>query len=121
MLNQKNLLAGLIAASFGAIALPSYAADIYVTIDPPARRIERMEPRTGYVVVPGNWVWRNKKHEWVPGRYVAERKGYSYYGDRWVQHDNKKWTNQRGGWARDSDGDGTPDRNDNAPNNPRRQ
>jgi hypothetical protein len=36
-------------------------------------------------------------------------------------HDNNKWTMQRGGWSRDSDHDGTPDRSDNYPNNPRKQ
>ena len=120
MLNRKTVFAGAIALSFGAFALPSYA-DIYVTVDPPARRVERMEPRAGYVIVPGNWQWRKGKHHWVPGRYVAERQGYNWHGDRWVQHDNKRWTMQRGGWARDSDGDGTPDRLDSRPNNPRRQ
>jgi hypothetical protein len=51
---------------------------------------------------------------------VAERKGYRWERDRWVQHDNR-WTMQHGGWSRDSDGDGTPDRVDSQPNNPRRQ
>ena len=61
------------------------------------------------------------EHPGVGGHHVAERKGYRYENDRWVRHDNNKWTMQRGGWSRDSDGDGTPDRSDNAPNNPRRQ
>lgn len=87
----------------------------------PARRVERMEPRAGFVIVPGNWQWRNSRHHWVPGRYVAERKGYNYRGDRWVQHDNRRWMMQRGGWSRDTDGDGTPDRSDARPNNPSRQ
>jgi hypothetical protein len=121
MLKLKTLSAGVIAASFAAFALPSQARDVYVTIDPPAPRIERMEPRSGYVIVPGNWQWRNGRHHWTSGRYVAERRGYNWQGDRWVQHDNRRWTMQRGGWSRDSDGDGTPDRIDNAPNNPRRQ
>lgn len=121
MSNRYKLPAGLIALSFAAIAAPSYARDIYVTTDPPARRVERMEPRAGFVVVPGNWQWRNNSHHWVPGRYVAERKGYNYRGDRWVQHDNRRWTMQRGGWSRDTDGDGTPDRSDARPGNPNRQ
>ena len=121
MLNRKTLVAGLLGASFVAFALPTYARDVYITVDPPARRVETFEPRAGFVVVPGNWQWRNGKHQWVGGRYVAERPGYNWHGDRWVQHDNRKWTMQRGGWMRDSDGDGTPDRVDGAPNNPRRQ
>ena len=121
MVNRKTLLAGAIVASFAGFALPSYAAEVYITLDPPARRVETFEARPGYVVVPGNWAWRNNKHVWVPGRYVAERQGYRYQPDRWVMHDNKKWTMQRGGWSRDSDHDGTPDRLDSQPNNPRRQ
>ena len=121
MSNRCTLPAGLIALSFAAFSAPSYAKDIYITIDPPARRVERMEPRAGFVIVPGNWQWRNSRHHWVPGRYVAERKGYNYRGDRWVQHDNRRWMMQRGGWSRDTDGDGTPDRSDARPSNPNRQ
>jgi hypothetical protein len=118
MVNRKTILAGLIAA----ILLPSYAAaEVYISIDPPARRIEHFDARPGYVVVPGVWEFRNGKHEWVAGHYVAERKGYRYQGDRWVRHDNDQWTMQRGGWSRDSDGDGTPDRLDSHPYDPRRK
>lgn len=37
MSNRFALPAGLIALSFAAFPAPSYARDIYVTIDPPAR------------------------------------------------------------------------------------
>jgi WXXGXW repeat (2 copies) len=121
MVNRKTLLAGAMIAALGGFSLPSYAASVYINVDPPAPRSERFEPRAGYVVVPGAWEWRNGKHEWTAGHYVAERKGYNYQPDRWVQHDNKKWTMQQGGWSRDSDGDGVPDRLDNHPNDPRRK
>ena len=78
---QKLLLAG-IAATFAGFALPSLAEDHYVTIDPPARRMEKYEMRPGHVWVPGAWQWRNGKHEWVPGHHIAERKGYRYAPDR---------------------------------------
>ena len=118
MANRKTLLAGLIAA----LLLPSYAAaEVYISIDPPARRVEHFAPRPGYIVVPGVWEWRNNKHEWIAGHYVAERQGYRYQNDRWVRHDNDQWTMQRGGWSRDSDHDGVPDRLDSHPNDPRRK
>ena len=120
MKKRNHLLAGLAAASFAAFALPAFA-ETYIRIDPPAPRMEHHDAREGYAWVPGAWHWQNKKHVWTEGHYVKERKGYRYEKDRWVMHDNNQWTMQRGGWSRDSDGDGTPDRSDNSPNNPRRQ
>jgi hypothetical protein len=101
----KTLLAGAIVGSFAGFSLPSYAEDLYINVDPPARRAEKFERRPGHVWAPGVWEWRNGKHEWVAGHYVPERKGYRYEADRWVQHDNQKWTLQRGGWSRDSEGE----------------
>jgi hypothetical protein len=120
MVTRKILIAA-IATTLAGFALPSYAEDVYIQVAPPVRRVERYEPRAGYVWVPGVWVWKDGKHEWVAGHHVAERKGYRYAPDRWVIHDNDKWTYQRGGWNRDSDGDGTPDRLDSQPNNPYRK
>jgi hypothetical protein len=104
MVNRKTLLAGALAATFVGFSLPSFADDLYINVDPPARRVERYDARPGQVFVPGNWEWRNGTHVWVDGHYIAERKGYHYEPDRWVQHDNQKWTNQRGGWGRDVEG-----------------
>jgi len=121
MVTRKKLLLAGIAATFAGFALPSFAEDVYITTDPPVRRVEKFEHRPGHVWVPGAWHWNNGKHEWMAGHHVAERKGYRYAPDRWVRHDNDKWTFQRGGWNRDSDGDGVPDRLDNHPNNPNRK
>jgi hypothetical protein len=120
-MNHKTLIAASMVAAFAAASIPAFA-DLYVSIDPPARRVEHMEARSGYIIVPGSWQWRNGKHHWVEGRYEAERPGYRYENDRWVQNShNNKWTMQHGGWSRDSDHDGVPDRQDNHPNDPRRQ
>ena len=121
-MNQRKLIIAALATTLAGFALPSFADDLYINVAPPARRVEREEHRAGYVWVPGVWAWRNGKHEWVAGHLVAERKGYRYMPDRWVTHEeDSKWTFQRGGWNRDSDGDGTPDRLDRAPNNPYRK
>ncbi|HEY5000055.1 MAG TPA: hypothetical protein VII36_12955 [Usitatibacter sp.] len=120
MVSRKLLLAGL-ATTLAGFALPSFADDLYIDIGPPARRAERVEHRKGYVWAPGIWQYSNGKHEWAAGHLVAERKGYTYAPDRWVSNDHDKWAYQRGGWNKDSDGDGTPDRLDNHPNNSHRQ
>jgi WXXGXW repeat (2 copies) len=119
-MNHKTLIAGSMVAAFAALSLPSFA-DIFVSIAPPARRVEHMEARAGYIIVPGSWQWTRGKHQWVAGRYVAERPGYRYENDRWVQNSHNKWTMQHGGWSQDSDHDGTPDRADNHPNDPHRR
>jgi hypothetical protein len=120
-MTTTKLIAGAMIVSAAAFALPTFA-QIYIDKAPPPPRQERYEPRAGYTWVPGVWQWKNNRHDWVPGHYVAERKGHRYERDRWVQHeDNNKWTYQRGGWSQDSDGDGTPDRVDRHPNDPTRR
>jgi len=118
-MKTTKFLLGALIVSASAFALPSFA-DVYIDLAPPRPRVERYEPRAGYAWIPGNWQWKNGRHDWVAGHYVADRKGYRYEGDRWVQNDKNKWGYQHGGWSYDRDGDGTPDRTDRAPNNPNR-
>src|SRR5258708_36325364 len=73
-----KLFFAAIATTFAGFALPSFADDIYVTVDPPARRVERYEMRPGQVWVPGVWMWNNGKHEWRAGHHGAAREGYPY-------------------------------------------
>ena len=104
MLIRKTLLAGAMAAALTSFTAPAFAeVGVYIDVAPPPLRIEHFDARPGYVVAPGYWDYNNGKHEheWVAGRYVAEKKGYRYDSDRWVQHDNNKWTRQQGGWVRD--------------------
>ncbi len=101
MWHRKTLLAGLIAGSFAAIALPSHSANGFITEPPPAPRVEHFEPVAGKVVIPGEWTWRDGRHVWSTGYYVPARKGYWYEADHWVQVDNDQWVKELGGWQRD--------------------
>jgi WXXGXW repeat (2 copies) len=99
MLIRKTLLAGAVAAALASFTIPAFAeVGVYIDLAPPPPRVEHFDPRPGYVVAPGYWDYNNGKHDWVNGHYIAEKKGYHYEGDRWVQHDNNKWTRQQGGW-----------------------
>lgn len=118
---RKLVLAATVAASLGGVALPASAV-VYVQIAPPAPQVEVVPaPRRGYVWVPGYWDWRRNHHVWVAGSWVRERPGYAYHAPQW-QERNGRWYMERGRWARgDRDGDGTPNRMDRRPNDPRRQ
>jgi hypothetical protein len=118
---RKVILAAMLAASFGSIATPATAA-IIVQIAPPSPRAEVVpQPRRGYVWVGGYWDWRGNKHHWVKGTWVKERRGYQYNQPAWAERDGR-WQLDRGNWRRgDRDGDGVPNRQDRAPDNPNRR
>ncbi len=121
---QKPLIAALFAAALaGGMAAPTAvsAAELFLNIAPPAPRHEVVPaPRAGYIWVPGYWDYRGRHHVWVGGRWERDRPGFVYYQPRWTQRDNG-WVMERGRWdKRDRDHDGTPDRLDNHPDNPRR-
>lgn len=109
---KKIVLAALVSAALGSIAVPASAA-IYVQVAPPEPRTEYVPaPRRGYVWVGGHWGWRNQRHQWIKGSWIRERRGYQYTQPAWVE-DNGRWRMQRGAWARgDRDGDGIPNRVD---------
>lgn len=118
---KKIVLAAMVAASLGGVATSVTAANVVVQVAPPALRHEVMPaPRRGYVWVAGHWEWRNNRHQWVNGTWIRERRGYMYNQPTWVERDGR-WNMNRGGWRRgDRDGDGVPNRQDSAPNNPNR-
>jgi hypothetical protein len=131
---KRVLLVSAVAATLGAAAPASSAADIYVQVAPPVPRYEVVPtPRRGWVWVPGYWDWRGHRYDWVRGHWVRERPGYVYYGPRWVER-RGGWHMEHGRWGRrdrdrdgvpnrfdrDRDGDGVPNRFDDHPNNPRR-
>ena len=131
---KKFLLASVVAATLGSVAVPAASA-VYVRIAPPEPRAEVVPaPRRGYTWAPGYWDWRNNRHVWVSGHWIKERRGYVYAEPRWVERDGR-WYKERRGWQRsgrgdrdrdgipnrvdrDKDGDGVPNRADARPNNP---
>lgn len=123
MFVKKIFVSALVAAGLlggAALPLPSVAAvDVYVNTAPPPPRVERVPAaRRGYVWTPGYWNWQGKRHVWVKGSYVRERRGYTYRPHEWVERDGR-WQMQRGRW--DRDGDGIPDSRDRHPNDPTRR
>src|SRR5206468_9548286 len=105
------------------MAVPASARDVevYLNAPPPAPRYEVVPaPRQGYVWIPGYWDAHGYRHVWRPGHWERERRGHRWHEPRWIQRDNR-WYLERGGWRRDSDRDGVPDRYDRRPYNPYRQ
>jgi len=119
---RKLLVGSILAATVGA-ALPAAArtnVDLYFNYapPPPVAPVEVVPvPRPGWVWVPGFYEWRGRHHVWVGGHWVHERPGHYYAPSRWVERDGR-WGYYGGGWHRDSDHDGVPDRADIAPYNP---
>ena len=117
---RKVILTVILAASVGYIVTPAIAAT-YTQVAPPALRSEAIPaPRHGRVWVAGHWGWRNQRHQWVKGTWIRERRGYQYNQPAWIEREGR-WQMQAGNWRRqDQDGDGVPNRQDRAPNNPHR-
>ena len=117
---RKMVLAAMVAASFGNIATPATAAVVVQVAPPPPREEAAPTPRRGHVWVAGHWEWRGHHHQWVRGTWIRERRGYQYIQPTWAERDGR-WYMERGSWRRgDRDGDGVPNRQDRAPDNPRR-
>ena len=101
MQTNSKLLAALFAV--GILVAPVTAvtaADIEVTIAPPADRVEVVPaPREGYVYERGYWRWDNdaKRYDWTDGRYIKNREGHKYVEREWRQ-DGDKWRFRAGHW-----------------------
>lgn len=117
---RKLMLAAILAGSLGTIATAASAV-VYVRVGPPEPRVEiAPQPRRGYVWADGHWEWKNRRHVWVAGHWVKDRRGHRYNQAAWVERDGR-WHMTRSNWSRnDRDGDGVPNRQDRAPDNPRR-
>jgi hypothetical protein len=120
---RKSTLAGICAASLGAICVPlgASAATIYLAIPPPEARHEVVPaPRPGYVWSSGYWNAVGNRHVWQKGHWERERRGYHYTQSTWNEH--RGWQLEQGRWNKgDRDGDGVPNSADRAPDNPNRR
>ena len=115
---KRMAMVGACALASATAQVPASAADISVTIGPPAPRYEVVpDARHGYAWAPGYWTWRNGRYDWVAGHWIRERPGYYWHPDRWEQRGDR-WYRMQGGWHsqpyayRDSDRDGIPNRYD---------
>ena len=92
----------------------------YIPAPPPPRREATPRARRGQVWVAGHWEWRGHRHVWLPGTWVQARPDHHYRQPQWVQQHDGHWQMRAGGWDRDRDGDGVPNRHDRRPGNPQR-
>jgi WXXGXW repeat (2 copies) len=119
---KKTLIATSLAllALGGAFTVPAQAqVSIRIGSAPPPPRVEVVPaPRRGYVWTAGHWEWQNRRHQWVTGSWMRERRGQHFVEPVWTEN-NGRWEYRRGSWARgDRDGDGVPNSMDRRPNNP---
>jgi hypothetical protein len=117
---RRIILAAMLTACFGSIATPATAVVVVLVAPPPLRAEVSPPPRPGHVWVNGHWEWRQHHHQWIAGTWLRERHGYRYSQPAWVERDGR-WYMERGTWRReDRDGDGVPNGQDRAPDNPTR-
>lgn len=118
----KILAVAVIAAGFGSVSIPASAQTIVRGSPPEPRQEATPAQRRGQTWIAGHWQWKNARHQWVPGKWIANRRGQQYQEPMWVRCDDC-WILQAGRWAprgNDRDGDGVRNRDDQYPNNPNR-
>jgi hypothetical protein len=108
-LSGSMLRAGCVAAALaGGLAAPGAFAQRHghyiggiVVVAPPQPQVEvRGEPpRRGDVYENGYWRWVDGRHVWVPGHWMAPRRGYNWEPHVWVR-EGKGWRMREGYWAR---------------------
>ena len=104
MSTRRGLLAALPALAAAALALPATAEAQSVTLDfgpppPPPRARPVPPPRRGYVWQPGHYRWNGRRHVWVEGQWMRERRGRHYRNPEWVERDGR-WGYYPGRWER---------------------
>ena len=82
------------------LTVPGLAAEIGSNVAPPPARVEKFEPRDGYVWAPGYWEWGGRSYHWVSGTYLLQRRGAHWVADRWEQV-GPRWQRIAGHWSTD--------------------
>jgi len=96
--SQRFLAALTLEAMVMVLAtVPSVAAEMTSDVAPPPARVERFEPRDGYVWAPGYWEWSGRSYHWFSGTYLPERRGAHWVPDRWEQV-GPHWQHVAGHW-----------------------
>lgn len=71
---------------------------VYVDRDPPPPRMERAQPRSGYIWVSGRWQDRGGNWVWMDGRYERQRANQRWNNGRWDRRGNRHvWV--EGSWT----------------------
>jgi hypothetical protein len=87
------LKSAALAVSLAMLAIPA-AAQVYVTIAPPAPIVETIpaSPGAGYAWIPGHYRWNGYRYVWVGGHYMHHAgrwcNGHWHHGPRgyyWVE------------------------------------
>jgi hypothetical protein len=102
MAMRNRILLTAIALSAAAVSLPAAARTfVEIQVAPPAPRVEVVpRARVGYVWSPGYWRWNGRRHVWVGGVWVHERRGWHWEPQHWVQGPSGRWHFVAGRWAR---------------------
>lgn len=70
----------------------------WVTVPPPAPRIEPIVQRPGFVYSTGYWRWNGARFDWVPGNYVRKQPDQRWVQPHWSRAPNGMWRFEPGHW-----------------------
>jgi WXXGXW repeat (2 copies) len=96
---KKHIAAAVLAAgTFLATSVPA-AAQVYITVAPPAPIVETApaSPGAGYVWVPGYYRWNGSRYVWVHGHYV--RHAGHWCTGKWHHNAARGWWYAQGHWC----------------------
>ena len=64
--------------------------------EPPRPKLEKFEPRAGFLWMRGRWAWRDGEWQWTPGSWERARAGYAWTEGRWERRGHHwEWVDGR--------------------------